>query len=57
VTEEGEVRDPLVLRSQSPDLDQAVVDAVTQWKYEPAQAKGKVLSVFIVVSVEFERRE
>ena len=57
LTEAGEVRDPSVLRSQGPDLDQAVADAVTQWKYEPAQAKGKVLSVFIVVSVEFERRE
>lgn len=38
-----------------PELDQAAIDAVKQWKYEPMVANGKPRAVIFTVSVEFKR--
>jgi TonB family protein len=48
----GRVRDLKVLRS-IPLLDQAAIDAVRQWVYDPPIINGKPISVTFAVSVVF----
>jgi len=48
----GRVRDIKVLRS-IPLLDQAAIDAVRQWVYEPPVVDGKPISVTFTVTVRF----
>jgi TonB family protein len=49
ITEEGEVRDVRVVRSQSPDLDRYYIDALRQWKYQPGSIDGKPVAVTLSV--------
>jgi TonB family protein len=53
--ENGNVVEVKVLRSV-PLLDQAAVDAVKQWKYEPFLSKGKPTPVVFSVGVTFRLR-
>jgi protein TonB len=39
--------------SGSPLLQQAAMDAVRLWKYEPAQLDGKPVSMHVTVTVQF----
>jgi len=50
--EEGKVVDALVLRS-IPLLDQAAIDAVKQWVYEPYVKDGKPVPIVFTVTVRF----
>jgi TonB family protein len=50
--EKGNVENVRILRS-IPLLDQAAIDAVRQWKYEPMLIKGKPQKVVITVTVRF----
>jgi TonB family protein len=50
---DGNVADVKVLRS-IPLLDQAAVDAVKQWKYEPMMIDGKAHPVIFTVTVRFK---
>jgi TonB family protein len=50
--EKGNVEDARVLRS-IPVLDQAAIDAVKQWKYEPLLIDGKPKKVLFTVTVQF----
>lgn len=50
--EHGKVKDLIVLRS-IPLLDQAAIDAVRQWVYEPMVIDGKAVSVVFTVTVRF----
>ena len=50
--EEGKVEDLIVLRS-IPLLDQAAIDAVRQWIYEPMIVDGKAVPVVFTVTVRF----
>jgi TonB family protein len=52
VDEQGKVRDPRVLRS-IPLLDQAALDAVSQWEYQPVLLNGAPVPVIMTVTVEF----
>ena len=52
VDEQGNVIDARLLRS-IPVLDQAAVDAVKQWKYEPMVVDGKPRKALITVTVRF----
>jgi TonB family protein len=52
VDEQGNVIDARVLRS-IPLLDQAAIDAVKQWKYEPLIFDGKARKVIFTVTVRF----
>ena len=52
VDEAGAVTDTRVLRSHSV-LDQAAVDAVEQWRYEPLQLNGKAQPFVLTVTVSF----
>jgi periplasmic protein TonB len=40
----------------SPELDRAAVEAVQQWVFSPARAKGKPVAVWVVVPVKFSLR-
>ncbi|MCJ7486058.1 MAG: energy transducer TonB, partial [Candidatus Aminicenantes bacterium] len=51
--EKGQVKDLIVLRS-IPLLDQAAIDAVRQWVYEPLVIDGKAVSVVFTVTVRFQ---
>jgi len=51
--EEGKVKDVIVLRS-IPLLDQAAIDAVRQWVYEPLVIDGKAVPVVFTVTVRFQ---
>jgi len=55
IDEEGNVEDVMVLRS-IPLLDQAAVDAVRQWKYEPFIVEGKPCRAVFTVTVQFNLR-
>ena len=51
----GNVIAAKVLKSLSAELDQAAIDAVKQWKYEPMTIDGKPRGVVFTVSVDFKR--
>jgi TonB family protein len=51
--EEGKIVDVMVLRS-IPLLDQAAIDAVKQWVYEPMVIDGKAVPVVFTVTVRFQ---
>jgi TonB family protein len=50
--EEGKIVDTMVLRS-IPLLDQAAIDAVKQWVYEPYVKDGKPVPIVFTVTVRF----
>lgn len=54
--EEGQVKDVIVLRS-IPLLDQAAIDAVRQWVYEPMIIDGKAVPVVFTVTVRFQLKD
>ena len=49
---EGKVRSARVLKS-IPLLDQAALDAVKQWEYEPTYLNGEAVPIVITVTVPF----
>jgi len=53
IDEAGRVIDTLVLRSV-PELDQAAVDALRQWVYEPMVISGKPVKAVFAVTVRFK---
>jgi protein TonB len=54
--ESGKVVDAMVLRS-IPLLDQAAIDTVKQWVYEPMIVDGKPRPVVFTVTVRFQLKE
>ena len=48
----GEVSDIEVLKSV-PELDQAAIDAVEQWRYEPTLVDGEPISIRMTVTINF----
>jgi protein TonB len=52
VDEKGAVTDTRVLRSHSV-LDQAAIEAVQQWRYEPLRLNGKAQPFILTVTVSF----
>ena len=53
ITSHGEPKDVHVVRSLEKDVDQAAVDAVKQWHFEPAMKEGKPVAVRISVEIRF----
>jgi TonB family protein len=49
----GKVEDVLVLKSAGPLLDQAAIDTIKQWIYEPMLVNGKPQPVIFTVTVNF----
>jgi TonB family protein len=56
IGEDGRVRDTRVLRS-IPLLDQAALDAVRQWEYQPTLLNGAVVPTVMTVTVQFTMPE
>ena len=52
VGEQGNVDAVTILRSVAA-LDQAAIDAVRRWKYEPGALNGTAIPVIITVTVNF----
>ena len=51
---EGKIADARVVKSV-PLLDQAALDAVRQWEYEPSLLNGVPTAVVTIVTVKFTR--
>jgi len=56
IDESGRVIDGLILRSV-PELDQAAMDAIKQWVYEPMVINGKPMKALFTVTVRFQLGE
>jgi len=56
IDEYGRVMDAMILRSV-PGLDQAAIDAVRQWVYEPLLLDGKPTKALFTVTVRFQLGE
>jgi TonB family protein len=52
IGDDGSVIETTVLRS-IPDLDQAAVDAVTQWEFEPTLLNGEPVEIEMTITVNF----
>jgi TonB family protein len=50
---QGAIDQVRVVRSLDPGLDQASIDAVKQWKFEPATKDGKAVPVQFEVDTQF----
>lgn len=55
IDETGRVKEARVLASV-PGLDQAALDAVYQWEFQPAEQRGVPVPVWIVVPIRFSLR-
>jgi periplasmic protein TonB len=56
ITKTGTVEEVKVLRSLHPILDQAAINAVKQWRYQPATLNGRPVKVYFTVTVKFTLR-
>jgi TonB family protein len=52
VDREGKVSSTKILRSV-PELDQAAIDAIVQWEFEPTYVKGKPVSIRMTITINF----
>lgn len=50
---DGAVENLGVIRSVSPPLDEAAVNAVSRWRYTPATLNGRAVRVYLTVTVSF----
>ena len=53
VTANGDTADIKVTRALGSGLDQKAIEAVSQWKFEPATKDGKPVAVKVAVEVSF----
>ena len=53
VSTEGKAENIKILKSLGPALDQKAIDALRQWKFEPAMKDGQAVAVEIAVEVDF----
>jgi protein TonB len=53
VGEDGSVRNVKVSQGLKRDLDEKAIDAVKQWKFEPATRNGAPVAVELAVKVDF----
>ncbi|HXC01166.1 MAG TPA: energy transducer TonB [Opitutaceae bacterium] len=53
VDTDGNVVSPVVMKSPNPRLSQAVMDAITQWKFIPGEKNGHKTNVRLEVPVTF----
>lgn len=55
IGEDGRVIQILVVRS-IPELDEAAIDAVSQWRFEPTLLNGEPVEVAMKVTINFTLR-
>lgn len=56
VRRDGSVGDVRVLQRLGSGLDERAIDAVRQWRFDPARRQGVAVDVIVEVSVEFKLR-
>jgi protein TonB len=54
VSSKGLPVDVRIARSVDKDIDQSAVDAVKQWRFEPARKDGKPVAVKVTVEIRFQ---
>ena len=54
ISKEGEPLSVEVLRSPDPDLSQAALDSVKQFRYQPTLLNGKPVEVVTTIAVQFD---
>jgi len=57
IDEEGTVQGVRVVKPLHPYLDNAALQALKQWKFEPAQKNGKPISVLMTMAINFSRED
>ena len=57
INEQGTIDDVRVMKGLPQGLDQAAVDAVKQWRFEPASIDGKVVPVIFNLTINFRLEE
>lgn len=55
VSSKGAPRDVRVIKGLDKDVDQSAVEAVTQWRFAPAQKDGKPVAVRISLEITFHQ--
>jgi protein TonB len=55
VLEDGRIGDVRVGRSLHPDLDQAAIGSVRQWRFRPGLRNGSPIAMIVTVDVSFTR--
>jgi protein TonB len=53
VSSQGEPKDVHVVKSLDKDVDQSAVEAVKQWRFDPAKKSDKAVAVRITVEIRF----
>ncbi len=55
ILEDGTVTETEVLQCDHPGVgfEEAAIEAITQWRYEPARLYGEPVNVYFTVNVEF----
>jgi TonB family protein len=56
ISEGGQILDAKVVTSAHPILDEAALEAVKQWSFEPASKKGVKVKVWYPVNMAFQNR-
>lgn len=54
IDEEGRVTNLQVLKGVSRELDRAAVEAVSQWRYQPATLEGRAVKVIFNLTINFQ---
>jgi protein TonB len=55
ITEQGRVEEVQVERSAGhQELDQAAMEAVRRWRFEPARRAGEAVAMWVIIPVEFK---
>lgn len=53
VSSKGLPKDPHVVKGLDKDLDESAVEAVKEWRFDPAQKNGKAIAVRVSVQIQF----
>lgn len=53
VTSRGLPKDPQIVKSLEKDVDKSAVEAVLQWRFDPAKKDGKPVAVRITLEIDF----
>ncbi len=53
VKADGKVGDIRIVKSLDPDLDQAAIDAASQWEFDPGTKNGKPVDVLVTITIGF----
>jgi TonB family protein len=56
VAEDGTIKDAHIIRGVRDDLDQAALEAVKVWLFEPAHKDGKPVAVWSQIEVTFRQQ-